>query len=190
MISAPAPKGRPRRIASRDSILRAAFQIMLTSGYDSMSIEAVAKSAQVGKSTIYRWWRNRAHLAIEAFFEETKDAIDFPDTGSVTQDFRIQVHRLGDLLRAEEGKVLLSIIMGAKFDPDLRQELFQSWIKPRKVWGEERMRKISPEDTGVALNSLYGPLYATVLFGLPPLSVREIDLHLDHFFRGFSPAAN
>ena len=186
MKSASIAKGRPRREESRDSILSAAFEILITSGYESMSIEAVARSAQVGKSTIYRWWRSRAHLAIEAFFERTKALIDFPDTGSIVEDFRVQIHLLGDLLRAEEGKVLLSLVMGAKFDPDLRFELFHSWIKPRKVWGEARLQQLGPEDIGVALNSLYGPLYATLLFGLPPLTPSEINLHLDHFFRGFT----
>ena len=185
MKDATPAKGRPRAEDSRHKILDATFSLIVASGYDSMTVEAVARAAQVGKSTIYRWWRNRAHLAIEAFYTVTSQTIEFPDTGSVEQDFRIQVHRLGELLRQPEGRALLNMIVGAKSDPDLRQELFQSWIKPRKVWGEEKMQQLGPPNVSVALNSLYGPLYATLLFGLKPLTAAEIDLHLDHFFRGF-----
>jgi AcrR family transcriptional regulator len=187
MKDATPAKGRPRAEDSRQKILDAAFSLIVASGYDSMTVEAVARTAQVGKSTIYRWWRNRAHLAIEAFYTVTSETIEFPDTGSIEQDFRIQVHRLGDLLRQPEGRALLNMVVGAKNDPNLRQELFQSWIKPRKVWGEERMRQLAPPNVSVALNSLYGPLYATLLFGLEPLTAAEIDLHLDHFFRGLLP---
>ena len=164
--------------------MAATFDRLLSSGYDSVTFEAIARGAGVGKTTIYRWWRNRAHLAIEAFFDATKESIDFPDTGSIVEDFRIQVHRLGELLRQKEGMVLINIIMGAKYDADLRAELFKTWIKPRKIWGEERMKQLEPVDIGVALNTLYGPLYATILFGLPPLSAEEIDIHLDICFKG------
>ncbi len=180
-------KGRPRKEESRQQILEAAFSLMLESGYPAMSIEAVARTAKVGKTTIYRWWRSRAHLAIDAFFEVTKHSIEFPDTGSAAEDIRVQVHRLADLLRAEEGGVILSLVMGSKFDPDLRKELFESWIKPRKIWGVQKLSQLNPPNVDVALNSLYGPLYAPLLFGLAPLGREEVDLHLDLFFRGLQP---
>ncbi|WP_376096367.1 TetR/AcrR family transcriptional regulator [Roseomonas sp. CCTCC AB2023176] len=93
------PRGRPRSPASRGAILSAAFDLLRERGYAGLAIEAVAERAGVGKATIYRWWPDRAALAVEAFFEATREALAFPDTGSAREDFRRQIHGVADLLR-------------------------------------------------------------------------------------------
>lgn len=149
-----------------------------------MSIEAVARLAKVGKTTIYRWWRSRAHVALDACYESTVEILRFPETGSVEGDFRAQVHLLGNFLRSRDGLAFINIILASRHDPALRSELGESWLKPRQAWGYEKMRQLPVADVAVALNSLYGPLYAPILFALPPLDARQIDVHLDMFFAG------
>jgi AcrR family transcriptional regulator len=182
MKNATSTSGRPRDLETRNRILGSVFAVLMNDGYEALAIESVAKHAQVGKTTIYRWWRNKAYLAIDAFFEQTKGEIEFPDTGSVELDFKVQLLKLGELLRSPKGAVIISLIIGARHDEELRRELFQSWIKPRKVWGEQKMKLIEPKNFEVALNSLYGPLYSPLLFGLDPLTPDAIEKHCNHFF--------
>ena len=152
-------------------------------GYPGMSLEAVAARAGVGK-TLYRGWPSRAALAVEAFFEATRAALAFPDTGSVREDFRQQIHELGKLLRSDAGGVFAGMLAGARTDAELRAALAQQWVLPRKAWGEERMRRARVSEVDAALAALYGPLYAPLLFGRPPLSEGEVEAYLTVVLRG------
>ena len=52
-------RGRPRSETSKKSILNAVNRLLLHSSVKALSIEAIAKKAGVGKTTIYRWWPNK-----------------------------------------------------------------------------------------------------------------------------------
>ena len=51
----PRAPGRPRSVASRDAILKAAYQILNETGLAGFTVEGVAARAGAGKATIYRW---------------------------------------------------------------------------------------------------------------------------------------
>lgn len=178
--------GRPRSAKSRQGALDAAFDLLLERGYGGASIEAIAQRSGVAKTTIYRLWPNRAAVVIESFFEATKEFLEFPVADTPELEFRAQVTHLAALLRCREGAALLELVAGAQHDAVLRDELYKRWILPRKVWGEERMKRLGKERIDVLLNALYGPLYARVMFGMPPLSEAEVAFHLDLFFAGLT----
>ncbi len=54
-----ARKGRPRSLKSKAAILKATNALLLHMSVQELSIEAIAKKAKVGKTTIYRWWPNK-----------------------------------------------------------------------------------------------------------------------------------
>lgn len=60
------PRGRPRSEQARVAILDAAREALIEAGYESLTIEAVAGRAGVGRQTIYRWWDSKAELAADA----------------------------------------------------------------------------------------------------------------------------
>ena len=186
MIESSRSPGRPRSDAARQSILEAAFRMMADRGYEGMAIEAVADAAGVGKTTIYRWWRSKADLAVEAFFEATKAELRFPETGSARQDFRCQIVDLARLLRGSRGAVLAATLGGARVDRDLARALGERWLEPRRRWGLARMQKAvadgechSGVDIAAALGILYGPLYTPLLFGQPVPGEAQVAAHLD-----------
>ena len=77
-LSTPKPRGRPRSEKSREAILIAALKILIRDGFENLTMEGVAREAGTGKSTIYRWWKGRADLAVDAFFsaiDETLEAL-------------------------------------------------------------------------------------------------------------------
>jgi AcrR family transcriptional regulator len=150
-------------------------------------MEAVAKAAGTGKTTIYRWWRSRAELAVDAFFHATEAELGFPATGSAKGDFRAQILELAALLRGERGRALAAMLGGARNDPELARALGEKWLEPRRQWGFQRMNRAKAEgelrphvEPETALSLLYGPLYAPLLFGgeVPLASAVEAYLNL------------
>lgn len=184
-------RGRPRSEESRLAILAASFSLICEKGYSKMTIEGVAAQAQVGKATIYRWWTTRQELAVDAFFASTQEALAFPETGSAREDFRQQIHQLTQLLRGAKGEAMAAMIAASRHDPVLRQALSQRWVAPRKKWGQERIVKairegeclegVQPEP---ALDVLYSPIYARLLFGLGIPTEAEVEAYLALAFRG------
>ena len=164
--------GRPRSEKSKEAILDAAFRLLARIGYDRFTIEAVAAEAGAGKTTIYRWWKNKAALAVEAFFHATTDELAMPDTGSAQQDFREQIGQLAALLRGDRGRAFAAMLGGARSDVELARELGERWLAPRRHWGFGRMTRAQSRgelrdgvSISAALALLYGPLYSPILFG-------------------------
>ncbi len=178
-------RGRPRSKTSQLLILDAAYAILAERGYAGMSFEAVAESAGVGKTTIYRWWNGKADLAVSAFFHATQDDLAFPNTGKAREDFRLQITQLAKLLRGSRGTVLAAMLGGALTDPELSRSLSERWLNPRRKWGVERMMKAinakecQPNiDPQAALSLLYAPLYTPLLFGQGVPSPEQVNAYL------------
>src|SRR5262245_14908212 len=77
--------GRPRSAAAHEAMRRAALKLFIEQGVEGLSIEAVAAEARVGKASIYRRWRSKEELVIDAVIDVFAKASS-PDTGSVRGD--------------------------------------------------------------------------------------------------------
>src|ERR1700722_11420533 len=88
------PPGRPRSEESRQSILRSTLKLLKQDGgFPELSIEAIAADANVGKTTVYRWWPTKAALVADAFSASADEELRFPNTGSVLGDMSLQMRR-------------------------------------------------------------------------------------------------
>ena len=82
-------RGRPRSEASRKAILRAAGELLLEHGLQTISMDAVAERAGASKATIYRWWPSKELLALDALFSDWAPAAGAGyDTGSLAGDLQ------------------------------------------------------------------------------------------------------
>ena len=189
-------RGRPRSEASKGAVESAAWALMHERGYAEMSIDAVAARAGVGKSTIYRWWTNKSELAVDAFFAATTDELAFPDTGSASQDFRLQIHHLAAVLRGPTGQAMAGMIEGSRHDALLKSALGTRWVAPRRRWGMDRLQRAIRDgeclpgvDPDAALEVMYSPIYVRMLFGLGVPDDAAVDAALLIVFKGiFRPA--
>jgi AcrR family transcriptional regulator len=175
---------RPGRSAARRSLLAqraiiAAAQALLTErGYGPLTIEAVAARAGVGKQTIYRWWRSKAELVLEAYLSATLErAPPPPDTGSVRRD----VHRLMEShvsAMAEPGvsKIVAGLIEAAQHDPALADGFRREVVATRRKImrdilerGRDRGELRPGADLDLAVDMLHGPTFYRLLVSGAPL---------------------
>src|SRR2546422_2245720 len=113
-------RGRPRSRRTEKAILRAASELVASSGLADMTIEGVADRAGVGKASIYRRWPSKAALAFDAVVDTILSTQPTPDTGSLEGDL-LQVARtwIGGARGRRGGRTVAGLIAEGQSDPDL-----------------------------------------------------------------------
>jgi AcrR family transcriptional regulator len=175
--------GRPRSEESRQSILRSTLKLLKEDGgFAELSIEAIAADANVGKTTVYRWWPTKAALVADAFSASADDELRFPDTGSVQNDMSLQMHRLIRVFRSRRGKVVAALLAGGQSDPELIEAFRERFLWPRRKnayrtlqRGIDRGELPSNIDLDLVLDSLYGPIYMRFLIRHDKLDESFVD---------------
>jgi AcrR family transcriptional regulator len=165
------PPGRPRSEESRQSILRSTLKLLKQpGGFPELSIEAIAADANVGKTTVYRWWPTKAALVADAFSASAEEELQFPNTGSVQRDMNLQMRRLIRIFRSPRGKVVAAMLAGGQSDPELIEAYRDRFLWPRRRQayqtlqrGVDRGELPDDSDLDLILDSLYGPIYMRFL---------------------------
>ena len=67
----------------RSNVLAATHDLLAEGGYEALRVEDVAARAGVHKTTLYRRWRTREQLVLEAMLERAFEHISVPDTASL-----------------------------------------------------------------------------------------------------------
>jgi AcrR family transcriptional regulator len=80
-----ARRGRPRDAAVDQRVLEVAWDLLLTGGYAGLNVDEVAERAAVAKTTLYRRWPTKDHLAIAVVTRMIPFAL-VPDTGDLCRD--------------------------------------------------------------------------------------------------------
>lgn len=78
-------RGRPRSTEAVDRILTAALEEYAERGWSGFTLEAVARRAGVGKSTIYLRWKDREGLLTDAV-RARSESLESIDTGNLRSD--------------------------------------------------------------------------------------------------------
>jgi AcrR family transcriptional regulator len=115
--------GRPRDPRIDNSVLRATVELLGTSGYAGLSVDAIAKRAATSKPAIYRRWPSKAHLVHEAVFP-ISEATELPDTGSLAGDMREMVQRATGMLTTPAARAAMpGLLAEMATDPTLHAKL-------------------------------------------------------------------
>lgn len=192
-MSPPKPPDSSRRNErSRRAILDAAITLIGESGYDNVSIEAIAAEAGVGKQTIYRWWPSKGAVVLEALDDSLKKVADFADTGDLVADLRAQMKSVTRLLGTTQvGRVYQGLVAAAQCDTDLSRAHLDQVIQPATVACHERIARAKERgelradaDVQTLIDLLYGAIYYRLLLHTRPLTPKQIDHALDITFNG------
>lgn len=123
--------GAQRNPQSAAAILNAAEIILHQEGYSGFSIEKVAKHAQAGKPTIYRWWPNKVALLLDVYMNQK--SIEYPDTGNLEDDLTLLVSAIFKFWReTAAGTIFRSVIAESQTDEDAAA-VFSKFAKDRRV---------------------------------------------------------
>ena len=101
---APRRKGRPRDSSADERILAAAAQLILTRGFDNMTVDEVAAMAKAGKATVYRRWAGKEDLAFAALEQLYTTQLPIPDTGNVREDLLVATRLALEFAGSETGR--------------------------------------------------------------------------------------
>ncbi|OBY29600.1 TetR/AcrR family transcriptional regulator [Mycolicibacter kumamotonensis] len=117
---APAGRGRPRDPRTEQAITDAARRLLAQDGYDQVSIEAIAREADVSRPTVYRRWPSKTHLVFDAVFGAAEVGDVLASSGDFDADLRRFVAGVFDFWRAPEvAAAALGILADRHRDPEL-----------------------------------------------------------------------
>jgi AcrR family transcriptional regulator len=128
---APARRGRPRNESCSTSILSATLELVAEVGIASLTMDAVAQRAGVGKATIYRRWSSKEALMLDAWMSCVSTP-HVPDTGSLRADLE-ELFLRNDRPLSDEAmqRVFPQMIAAAKVNPEV-QQAYQAFLTERR----------------------------------------------------------
>lgn len=141
--------GRPRSAQVDQAIIEAVLSLLAEGGtVETLSIEAVAARAGVGKATIYRRWPGKDALIIDAV-SSMKGPIPTPAGKSVRDDL-ITLLRPGRKKPDQRINRVMSCLVPEVHSSPERYRLYQGMVEPRREAMREVLRR------GVSAGELRG----------------------------------
>jgi AcrR family transcriptional regulator len=123
-------RGRPRSVEADQAILDATLRMLGTHGVAGMTIEGVAATAGVGKTTIYRRWPTKTDL-IRAAISDIVPRGDPPDTGSMASDMAALAETQRERLAGSSlAGIVPRLLAESMSDPELHQDYVDRVITP------------------------------------------------------------
>ncbi|WP_095590509.1 TetR/AcrR family transcriptional regulator [Actibacterium ureilyticum] len=162
--------GARRNPETEKAILDAAESILHEVGIAGLKMEAVARRAQAGKATLYRWWPTRGRLIL-AVYERSKADFALPDTGALQTDIALFYKLLFAFWSRPDGRLFRLIIAGAQSDPDMAEAL-EEYRQERRDGLRSMLARaadrgeLSPGlDLEIAIDALMGLAWMRLLAG-------------------------
>ena len=181
-ISVSRKAGRPRSEQARQSITDATNKLLLHMSVRDISIEAIAKKAGVGKTTIYRWWPNKVAIILEAI-SGPMSVLPAPVSGEDAKDLLVrQIERFGRLSRGRGGKVIAEVFAEAQGNAETLNLFYQNFM----LQHEEIMANIIEQgkqsgqfrqdvDTALAVDAVYGSIFYRLMSNTATMEQSFID---------------
>ncbi|WP_446219780.1 TetR/AcrR family transcriptional regulator [Micromonospora sp. IBHARD004] len=137
---APRSPGRPRSVRADEAIIEATLDLLAEgSSIETLSIEAIAARAGVGKATIYRRWSGKDALLLDAL-RRLKGILPQPAGHSVRDDLVLLVGAVGHNIDPRAAKIMPCLVPEVNRSPDHFQ-LYQNIIEPRRKLMREVLRR-------------------------------------------------
>lgn len=129
----PNKAGRPRSPETHQAILDATLELVARDGIQGTSIEAIAASAGVGKTAIYRRWATKEALILDAL-SELQAQVPVLDSGNIRRDLIAILHALFHQIEIHPllKGLALRLLGEAKQRPEFLQALVDRLYTPRR----------------------------------------------------------
>jgi len=168
-------RGRPRAAEVDKRILRTALLVFAAEGWRGFYLEAVAKAAGVGKSTIYLRWSTREELIVDAFDAHGYQWVD-ADSGDIREDLRALALGYGRFMDSTDGPLGLRLFIEAYMNPEfaaVSATMRQTAVSDahRIIRRAKRRGQLRPDvSAAVILDALFGGMMHHMSTAPPPAS--------------------
>jgi AcrR family transcriptional regulator len=176
---------------ARTAILEAADNLLVERGFAGVTMEGIAAAAGVAKQTIYRWWRSKTDVLMDAFLEDIAQASRVPNSGPLKDD--LQRHLLGlakMLAESDTGAVFRALLAESQHDPELAVRLRTQFIDPQRIRdlvpfqnAVERGELPPGFDMEAAVEQLSSPIYYRVLVSGQSISPSYVEGVIRRLFK-------
>lgn len=162
--------GRKRNEAAREAILDAAMRLLQRGSGEPVTVDTLAAEAGVGKQTIYRWWKSKGEVFLDAMDRNARAIVPEPDTGSLAEDlelFLAATFRGGD--DSATTNVLRAVALEAAGNPAVA-ELLRGFTGRRRdalhtilERGRTRGELAADADLDLVVDEIFGLLWYRIL---------------------------
>jgi AcrR family transcriptional regulator len=187
--------GRPRSETARAAILGASIALIREVGYDAVTMEGIAARAGVGKATVYRWWKTREALVVEAIGRIVA-AVPDPDTGSTRDDLMVLMRATLRMYADPATAALLSGLVAAMArSAPIADAVRGGFVGMRRAAMERVLERgvlrgdlRADMDRALALDLLSGPLLYRYLISGQPVDEALARGAVDAVLAAFNPS--
>jgi AcrR family transcriptional regulator len=112
--------------------LAVTLQLLQQNGYDRLTLDAVATTAQASKATVYRRWPTKAELVLAAFIEGVRQSAVPPDTGTLRGDLL----GLGEIILEQTHQhsgTIRAVLVEVSNNPALNEAMQHEFIDQRRA---------------------------------------------------------
>jgi AcrR family transcriptional regulator len=179
----------------RSAVLTAAAELAHAGGPAAATVEAIAKRAEVSRTTIYKWWPSASSIVLEGLLDSVRDSITRPHGSTSVEAITHHVRALNVILADPEvGPLLRNVIAASASDPAIPRALQDQWIGPRRGAVAVTVRDAVdrgelPADTDVevAVDALVSPPYYRLMLGMQALDDDAVVRLVQTVWRGCLP---
>lgn len=120
------PGGRSARVQA--TVFEATFQLLLEErGYEGLSMASIAERAGVHETSLYRRWKTKEQLVLDAVNHRVVQNIPVPDTGALRSDLIAVLQSLQLFLQSKVGQALVQTAVATLHVPELRALRQERW---------------------------------------------------------------
>ena len=182
---------------SRKAILDATRELLAEEGgVRALTVEAVAARSGVAKTTIYRRWRDKWELALDAVMIDMVPRLDDPaDVGDTRKELLVFTNSVVKLLRTQPyGSAMAALVSEIATRPELARIYRERAVEPRRatlapVVERGIARGDLRPDTDVRLlhEFLVGPTFYRLFLSAGTLDSKLGARLVDAILEGFAP---
>ncbi len=148
---------RPRVAGDREQeVLEATLEVLAETGYDRLTMDAVAARAKASKATLYRRWSSKTSLVIDALCAVKDNDQAVPDQGSLRDDLVASFCSEGSITNPRQLALFSSVLTAMVRDPEFAEAFRRDVLGPkiatqRVVYERARARGELRDDVDLAL---------------------------------------
>lgn len=179
----------------RHAVMTATKDLLDESGFANLTVDGIAERSGVSKATVYRWWSNRADVAMDALLDERGTEGWFTEGGRAIDRLRQQLLNATEFLRGPNGRIVAGVLGDAQRDDQIAAAFRRRFLTPlfeltgrliTQAVAEGDLRDDLDPDTVVDM--LTGPAYFRLLVTGEPMSPAAMERLIEAAMTGARPA--